>query len=194
MTVSIAQIYHTALLQTPLLTPSLIGLEKSDETALALRVTDLFSFRRPGLPITARPIGYQGKEGPWVVVLAFALKRESLPVQYGAVYVDPLQDEGHLLLQRLGKQERLPFLFCSPRLKIVVSHDAPWSVHHRQEIRLILAQIGHRSHHRARDSASADFERAKQEFQRLYSLRTFLTIPPRSEPRGSPHFRGVVLD
>jgi hypothetical protein len=194
MTVSIAPIYHTALLQTPLSTPTLIGLEKSDETALALRVADLFSFRRPGLPITARPIGYQGKEGPWVVVLAFAMKREILPLREGAVYVDPLQDEGHLLLQRLGKQDRFPFLFCSPRLKVVVSQDAPWSVQHRQEIRLILAQIGHRSHYRSGESSNADFERAKQEFQRLYSLRTFLTIPPRSELHGSPHFRGVVLD
>ena len=63
MKATLVQAHRTALLQTLLATPVLVGLEKSQETALAMRVTDLFSFRRQGLPITVKAIGYQGKEG-----------------------------------------------------------------------------------------------------------------------------------
>src|SRR5262245_32477225 len=131
------------LLQQPLATPILVRLEKPADTALALRVTDLFSFRRPGLPITVRAIGYQAKEGTWVIAVAFRIAGIPVAPLEGVVYINPHSEADCSLLQPLATQERLPFLFLSPHLKIVISEEALWSVHHRQEIRLLLAQVAH---------------------------------------------------
>jgi hypothetical protein len=195
MKANIPQAYRTALLQRPLSTPTLIGLEKPEETAVAMRVTDLFSFRRQGIPITTRAIGYQGKEGIWVVAVAFCLARNPAAPFAGVAYVNPRQASDLHLLQCLAKQERLPFLFLSPHLKVTVRQNASWDVHHRQEVRLLLAQIGHlRSVQETAGSMDPDFECARQEFQRLYSVKTLLAVRTQGDARTSSPFRGVVLD
>jgi len=195
MKATLVQAHRTALLQTLLATPVLIGLEKSQETALAMRVTDLFSFRRQGLPITVKAIGYQGKEGTWVVTVAFRIAGTPVAPFEGAAYANPRQEDGLRLLQRLATQERLPFFFLSPHLKVVVRQEAGWSVHHRQEVRLLLAQMAHvQTSKRLTEGEGLDFERAKKEFQDLYSIKTLLVVHPRSEVRLSPPFRGVVLE
>jgi hypothetical protein len=195
MKATLVQAHRTALLQTPLATPVLIGLEKSQEAALAIRVTDLFSVRRQGLPITVRAIGYQGKEGTWIVAVAFRIAGTPVAPFAGAAYVNPRQEDGLRLLQRLATQERLPFLFLSPSLRVVVRQEAGWSVHHRQEVRLLLAQMAHvQTNKRLTGGEDLDFERAKKEFQDLYSIKTLLVVHPRSEVRPSSPFRGVVLE
>ncbi|MBI3303308.1 MAG: hypothetical protein HYZ72_14680 [Deltaproteobacteria bacterium] len=195
MKASIPQTYRAALLQLPVLTPILIGLEKPEETGLAMRVPNLFSFRRAGIPISIRPVGYQGKEGTWVVVIAFGIAAERTPLMEGAVYVNPLQEDEHRLLQHLAKQERLPFLFLSPRLKVAVRQDAGWSVYHRQEVRMLLAQMGHsRPDKKPVREVDPDFERARKEFESLYSVKTLLAAHTHSDVWVSSSFRGVVLD
>ena len=64
---------RATLLQTPLLTSIAVSLEKPEETGLALRTANLFSFRRQDLPLLIKPLSYQGKEGIWVVVIAFRI-------------------------------------------------------------------------------------------------------------------------
>ncbi|MBI3798481.1 MAG: hypothetical protein HY268_16150 [Deltaproteobacteria bacterium] len=195
MTTLISPAYRTLLLQQPLVTPILLRLEKSSDTALALRVADLFSFRRQGLPLTARAIGYQAKEGTWVVAVAFRIAGIPVASLEDVVYVNPQCEADFSLLQSLATQERLPFLFLSPHLKIVIRQEALWSVHHRQEVRLLLAQMSHtQPKKRLGESEDLDFARARKEFQELYSVSTLLAVHPRKDVRLPVPFRGVVLE
>ena len=195
MKTTISPAYRTLLLQQPAVTPILVRLEKSADTALAMRVADLFSFRRQGLPITARAIGYQGKEGTWVVTVAFRVAGTPVALLEGVAYANPRHEDDLFLLQSLATQERLPFLFLSPHLKVVIRQEATWSVHHRQEVRLLLAQVAHAQTNKrlARDE-DLDFARARKEFQELYSVSTLLTAHPRKDMRVPSPFRGVVLE
>lgn len=191
----ISPAYRASLLQQPTATPILVHLEKSADTALAMRVADLFSFRRQGLPITARAIGYQGKEGTWVVTVAFRIAGTAVVPLEGVAYANPRHEDDFHLLQSLAMQERLPFLFLSPRLKVVLRQEAAWSVHHRQEVRLLLAQVAHaQTNKRRAGDEDRDFDRARKEFQELYSVSTLLAAHPRKDMRVSSPFRGVVLE
>ncbi len=195
MKATIPKAYRVSLLQTPLYTPTLIALEKPTATVLAMRVSDLFSFRRQGLFIVARPIGYHGKEGTWVGVVAFRIAGTPGPPLEGAAYLNPRQEDDLRLLESLAKQEQLPFLFLSSHVKVVVRQEAPWSVYHRQEVRMLLAQAGHvQAHKRAIEGEDGDFARARQEFASLYSVKTLLAARPQGQRRVSSPFRGVVLD
>lgn len=195
MKVRIPQAYRTVLLQQPVSTPLLVGLENPTETALALRVTDLFSLRRQRRSITVWPIGYQGKEGPWLVAIAFCVGNDPAAPLEDAAYMNPRQADDHRLLQHLATQERLPFLFLSPRLTVAAGHGAPWSVQHRQEVRMLLARIEHSlPGEELTGSVDPDFERVKQEFQGLDAIKTLLTLHTHSDVRLSAPFRGVVLD
>ena len=191
----ISPAHRALLLQQPTATPILVRLEKSADTALAMRVTDLFSFRRQGLPITARAIGYQAKEGTWVVAVVFRIAGTPVTPLEGAAYVNPRHEDDLHLLQSLATQERLPFLFLSPHVKVVIRQEATWSVHHRQEVRLLLAQVAHaQTHNRPAGDEDHDFARARKEFQDLYSVSTLLAVHPRKDMRVSSPFRGVVLE
>ena len=195
MKATVSQAARASLLRHPAATPVLVRLEKSADTALAMRVADLFSFRRQGLPITARAIGYQGKEGTWVVTVAFRIAGTPGAPLEGAAYANPRHEDDLCLLQSLATQERLPFLFLSPRLKVVIRQEAPWSVHHRQEVRLLLAQVGHApTNTRLAGDEDHDFARARKEFQELYPVSTLLAAQPRKDLRVPSPFRGVVLE
>jgi len=192
----LSQSSQALLLQTPLLTPTVIGLEQPEETALAIRTANLFPFRQPGLPILIRPISYQGKEGIWLAILAFRIKDSHKKFFEGAGYLNPRNAEDWRLLQHLIKQERLPILFLSPRLRIVISHAAEWTAPQRQELRLLLTQAP-----RVRTSGAVfgegmdpDFERVKREFAQIYSIQNLLMLQPGGIIRPASPFRGAVLD
>lgn len=195
MKVSIPQSYRAVLLQTPPATPICISLGNPAETALAMRVAELFSFRRAGIAITAKPVGYQGKEGIWVVALAFRVaSRPAAPFE-SVAYLNPRRAEDLLLLQHLTKQDQLPFVFFSPHLKVSVRQAAPWSVEQRYEVRMLLARFDHGKREREQgNETDPDFEKAKAEFRRLYSVRTLLSAHPQREAHISSPFRGAVLD
>lgn len=160
-----------------------------------MRVDDLFSFRRQDLAITTRPVGYHGKEGTWMVAVVFRIVGIPTSPLEGAAYVNPWRENDFQLLQQLGQQERLPFLFLRPQLTVTVRHEAQWTVHHRREIRLVLAQVTHSqgSHTSAADGDRA-FESVRQEFARLYSVKNLLAFRAPQDVHVSSSFRGVVLE
>jgi hypothetical protein len=62
-------------------------------------------------------------------------------------------------------------------------------------VRLLLAQIDHSLRgEKLRGTTDPDFEAAKQEFQRLYSISTLLAAHTTSEKRVTSSFHGVVLE
>ena len=186
----------TLLLQSPLLTPIAVGLDKPAETALAIRTANLFSFRQQGLPFLIRPLSYQGKEGVWMAVIAFHIGGAHKAFLEGAVYLNPRDAYDLQLLQHLMTQDRFPILFLSPGLRVIISHAAEWTVHHRQELRLMLAQMTHGrgSGVLADGGADPDFERVRQEFDKLYAIENLLRFQPEGTARVSSSFRGAVLD
>jgi hypothetical protein len=183
------------LLRAPLQTPLVVGLEKPEETALAFRTTDLFSFRRSGLSLTVKPIGYQGKEGAWVVAIIFRISDLPTGALEGAAYLNPRKVHDLQLLQSLTKQERVLLFSYSPRLRGMVSRTAAWTVDQRQDLRLILAQMSrapfgsHLEH-----ETDPDFERVRQEFERIYTVKNLLTTRVTEDVRVSSPFKGAVLD
>lgn len=186
----------TALLHTPLSTPIAVGLENPEETGLAIRTAKLFAFRRRGLPLLVRPLSYQGKEGIWAAALAFRIVGHHKELLEGAVYLNPQNAFDLQLLQQLILQDQFPVLFLSPRLQTMINHVAEWTVHHRQELRMMLAQAAHAhgSTPLAVQETDPDFERVKQEFEKMYSIPTLLTLTTAGMVRASSPFRGVVLD
>jgi hypothetical protein len=171
-------------------------LEKSEETGLALRTANLFSFRRQGLPRLVRPLSYQGKEGIWLAALAFRIAGSRTDSLEGAAYLNPRNAYDLRLLQHLTKQDRFPVLFFSPTLRVVISQSAEWTVHQRQELRVMLVQATHVrvSGAISRRETDPDFERARQEFEKIYSIEKLLTLQTAGTVRVSSPFRGAVLD
>lgn len=193
--VRIPRSYQALLSQLPLATPMLIRLENPQQVALAMRVSDLFVLRRTGTTPTAQLVGYQGKEGVWVVALVFGLISGRATLCSGTVYLNPKRAADLSLLRPLTIQERLPFVFSSPRCTTTVRRDGPWSVRQRQEARMLLARLDLSCAERDVESdGDPMFEAAKAEFQRLYPSTTFLS------PYAQPHillsapFHGAVLD
>lgn len=187
---------RTALLQTPLLTPIAVGLEKPEATGLALRTANLFSFRRQDLPLLVKPLSYQGKEGVWVVAIAFRLAGSHNPALEGATYLNPRNADDLRLLQHLTKQERFPILFFSPTLRIVIRQTTEWTVHQRQELRVMLSQTVHARIDEAisRREPDPDFEQVRREFEQIYSIEKLLTLHTLGTVRAASPSRGVVLD
>jgi len=195
MKVNLPRLYQAVLLQTPVLTPMLARVEKSQQTVLAMRVTDLFSFRREDIAITVQPVGYQAKEGIWVVAIAFRLGGSSATPREGVAYMNPHKADDRVLLQHLAQQEQLPFIFFSLRLQVAVQQTASWSVHYRQEVRMLLARLEHSPMEKEPEGErEQDFEQAKREFQRLYSVNLLLLPHAQREVQISSSFHGAVLD
>ncbi|HXG20757.1 MAG TPA: hypothetical protein VNN62_16990 [Methylomirabilota bacterium] len=185
-----------ALLRAPLATLQLIKLAATEETALAMRTADLFSFRRPGISVSAQLLGYQAKEGVWVVAVHFcALGSFSTPLT-GIVYLNPQEPRVLELLYPLARQERLPLLLFSPQLKITIRQQAPWSVQQRQEARLLLAHLRHYAGEGVSLTSmqGAEFERARQEFERVYAGKSAPSLTLSSSQTLLSSFRGVVLE
>jgi hypothetical protein len=155
----------------------------------------LFSFRRQEAPPLVRPISYQGKEGIWVAAIAFHITGFTNSLE-GAAYLNPRSTFDLRLLHLLITQDRFPVLFFNPSLRIVISQATEWTVHQRQELRVMLAQaayarVGDEIFRRETDP---DFERAKQEFEKVYSIEKLLTLQTTGTVRASSPFRGAVLD
>ncbi|MEW6296788.1 MAG: hypothetical protein AB1671_03495 [Thermodesulfobacteriota bacterium] len=195
MRARIPRMYQAALLQLPLATPTLIRLDAPRQAALAMRVTDLFSFRRAGTALTAKLIGYHGKEGVWVVAVVFRLTGGRAGPCEGVACLNPKRADELSLLRQLTMQERLPVVFLSPRLTIAVGKDAPWPVQQRQEARLLLARLDSPApEHETKGDGDPAYEAAKAEFRRLYPVTTLLLPHTEREAPLSSLFRGAVLD
>lgn len=187
---------RTTLLHTPQLTPIMVSLAKPEETGFALRTANLFSFRRQDLSLLVRPISYQGKEGIWVAAIAFRIAGSRTTSLEGAAYLNPRSAADLRLLQHLTKQDCFPILFFSPTLRIAIRQAAEWTVHYRQELRVMLAQAMYAriDDTISRKAMDPDFEQARQEFEQMYPIEKLLALQPTGTDRVSSPFRGAVLE
>ncbi len=183
---------HQRLQTTALDSPTVVELRGSRETALAMRVREVFSYRRPLQPFLLNCVGYQAKGGVWVVTLAFQLGTESERYVAGRVYLNPLQNEDAVFLQYLTLQERFVFVFLNSALSSGVSQERVWSIEERYRIRLLLSQTGRAVSQRPVNTL--EFERAKAEFDTRFSLSHLLATRTPTGGAPPPSFRGAVLE
>jgi len=173
-----------------------VELRGGSETALAMRVEEVFSYRRPLQPFLLNCVGYQAKGGVWVVTFAFQLGTESERHVAGRVYLNPLQNEDAVLLQHLALQERFVFVFLNSSLSGGVSQERVWSMEERYRVRLLLSQTGRAVSQRPANML--EFERAKAEFDARFSLSHLLATRTPIGRAVSSFFhgavRGVVLE
>lgn len=152
--------------------PSVVELRGGSETALAMRVEEVFSYRRPLQPFVLNCIGYQATGGVWVVTLAFQLGTESERHVAGCVYLNPLCNEDAVSLRHLALQERVVFVFLNPSLSGGVSQERVWSMEERYGVRLLLSQTEREVSQQTANTP--EFERAKAEFDARFSLSDLL--------------------
>ena len=196
MKVNIAKGYHARLYQQAFYAPILVGLTGRRKTGLAMRVRELFSFRREGLPITVRLVGYQGREGVWLVAVAVRIATDAESLLEGIAYLNPRQADDYHLLHHLAQQEGFPLLFLNDSLKVGVGQEVVWSVHNRQQVRVLLHQLDHVLPELREDSgADADFSAIRQEFHARHSVQSLLAAQPHvTGVSFGSSFRGVVLE
>ena len=181
---------HQRLQTTALDSPTVGELRGGRETALAMRVEEVFSYRRPLQPFLLNCIGYQAKGGVWLVILAFRLGTESARHVAGRVYLNPLQNEDTVLLQHLALQERFVFVFLNTALSGGVSQERIWSMEERYRVRMLLSQTGRAASQRPANTL--EFERAKAEFDARFSLSHLLATRTPVGGAVLPSFRGAV--
>ena len=196
MKVKLAEAYQHRLRQHEFDTPILVGLASRRETGVALRVRDLFSFRREGMPIAVRLVGYQGREGVWVVAVAVRIGVETHTLLEGVAYLNPRQAGDYHLLHNLAQQEGFPLLFLHDSLNVGVGQEVVWSVYNRQQVRVLLHQLDHVLPNLYEDSEhDVDFEAVRREFHNLHSVEKLLaTYPHLTGMSLGASFGGVVLE
>lgn len=196
MKVKLAESYQHRLRQHEFYTPIMVGLASRRETGVALRVRDLFSFRREGLPIAVRLVGYQGREGVWLVAIAFRIATDTHSLLEGIAYLNPRQAAEYHLLHNLAQQEGFPLLFLHDSLNLGVGQEVVWSVSNRQQVRVLLHQLDHILPNLHEDGEhDADFEAVRREFHRRHSVETLLATHPHLTGMSfGASFQGVVLE
>ncbi len=170
----------------------MVELRGGRETALAMRVEEVFSYRRPLQPFLLNCVGYQAKGGVWVVALAFQLGAESERHIAGQVYLNPLQNQDAVLLQHLALQERFVFVFLNMSLSGGVGQERVWSMEERYRVRLLLNQTGRAVSQQPVNTL--EFERAKAEFDARFSFSQLLATRTPIGGATLPSFRGAVLE
>ncbi len=170
--------------------PTLVELRGGSETALAMRVADIFSYRRPLQPFVLNCIGYQATGGVWIVTLAFQLGAESERRVAGRVYLNPLHNEEAVFLRHLALQERVVFVFLNPSLSGGVSQERAWSLEERYGVRLLLGQTERSVSQQPVNTP--EFERAKAEFDARFSLSDLLATRTSIGGTAPPFFLGAI--
>jgi len=196
-----------ALRQTPLYSPVLVTTNQNGahgETAFAMRVDELFSFRRPLRSFLLKYIGYQGKEGIWVVAVAFRLGTVADWHLEGRVYLNPRWQADYIVLQSMALQEHVSFFLVNDSIRSAVSQDRAWSVEERYGVRLLLSQIDQTGHadqsgqseleNKIREEDDPEFVCAKEEFHTGVSLHALLATRTLLGQAVLPVFRGAVLE
>ncbi len=193
MTVELAPGSHHRLKTTARDSPAVVELSGGRETALAMRVEEVFSYRRSLQPFLLNCIGYQAQGGLWVVTLAFQLGTASDLCVAGRVYLNPLQNEDSLLLHHLAIQERFIFAFLNTALSGAVTQERVWSMEERYRVRMLLSQTERAvSRHTADTDNMMEFERVKAEFHARFPLAYLLATQTPTGGAALPLFRGAV--
>jgi len=153
----------------------LTGLEGREETVLALRVEDLSCLRTRRLPITVRLRAWYDRLGIWVVVIAFHVGIDPREPLAGVASLNPRQTADYGLLLRLTNQRLFPLIFVSADLSDAIGHQVPWSSARRREVAQLVMTIDQAlTSPRLDGRVDVAFERARREFQGLYSLEKLL--------------------
>ena len=181
---------HQRLQTTAPDSPAVVKLKGGRETALAMRVAEVFSYRRPLQPFLLNCIGYQATGGTWVVTLAFQLGTESERHVAGCVYLNPLYNEDAVFLHHLALQERVVFVFLNPALSGGMSQERVWSVEERYRVRLLLSQTERADSQQTANTP--EFERAKAEFDGRFALPDLLVTRTPIGGTMAPFLRGSV--
>ena len=168
----------------------MVELKGGRETALAMRVEEVFSYRRPLQPFVLNCIGYQATGGTWVVTLAFQLGAESGRRVVGRVYLNPLRNEEAVFLRHLALQERVVFVFLNLSLSAGVSQERAWSMEERYGVRLLLSQTERAVSQQPANTL--EFERAKAEFDARFSLSDLLATRTPIGETAPPFFLGAI--
>ena len=95
MKVNLPPQWKARLLTLPMAIPLLLPWgHSSDESALAIPVDTLFRYRRVDLSTAVRLVGTQGKEGVWIVAIAFRIIASGGFSSEGLAYLNPRQEGG----------------------------------------------------------------------------------------------------
>ena len=168
----------------------MVALKGERETALAMRVEEVFSYRRPLQPFLLNCLGYQATGGVWVVALAFQLGAESERRVAGRVYLNPLRNEDAVFLRHLALQERFVFVFLNPSLSGGVSQERVWSMEERYGVRRLLSQTERAVSQQPVNPL--EFERAKAELDARFSLAELLATRTPIGAAAAPVFLGAL--
>lgn len=160
------------LLQMPLYTPAILGTENG-YAALILRVEKLKSFRGD-YPIMVRLATWQSLGGTWIVAVAFRVYDNPKDPMEGDAYLNPRQADDWETLHMLTTQDRFPILFCNPKLTEAVGKATPWTDQEHKEVQQLCDTIDKTLAGKLSGLFDPDFQKAKDEFQRQYSVKDLL--------------------
>lgn len=164
-----------ALVKMPVYTPVLLGLAERNETALLVRVDDLWSFRKAGMPISVKFIAWRSERGTWVCCVAFRVAEKSEGPLEGDAYLNPRQAQDYELILRLTAQEIFPIFFLSADLGDAVGKRISWPDQQRAEVAQAPGWIDQDVTGAKLEGAfDPDFDRSKVAFQKTHALRDLL--------------------
>jgi hypothetical protein len=160
------------LLAHPAYTPSLIGLPEERTTALLLRVDSPQPFKRKGLKFQVSFAGYE-HGGTHLACVAFRVFDNPANPLEGDAYLNPVQEDDRKALEYLTEQERFPFVFLSADLKREVVKSISWWEKSRDASREVFE--GSASAGLLSGSFDPNFQRVKERFQSMYSVKDLLS-------------------
>src|SRR5215510_2698964 len=169
------EVCFDGLSREPFFTPMLTDLEDREETVLALRVEDLSCFHTRRLPMIVRLRAWYDRQGTWVVVIAFHVGIDPQEPLAGVAYLNPRQTADQGLLLRLTKQRLFPLIFLNSDCSDAICHQVSWSSAHRREVTPLVMTFNQAlTIPRLDGCVDLAFERARREFQELYTLQKLL--------------------
>jgi hypothetical protein len=165
---------RSLLLKIPTFTPTLLA--TGELLSLVLRVDKLQPFRKP-FPLTLRFTAWCAESGTWICAMAFRVADHPTDPLEGDAYLNPRQQGDWENLERLARQEKFPFIFCNSLLTEAVGKAIPWPASQRAEIQAAIELIAPSVPGKIHGSFDPEFQAAKAEFQKLFSVSELLALP-----------------
>jgi hypothetical protein len=159
----------------PFYSARFIDRDGTDELALVVRVEELEWFVESGFPLSLSFTVWQSPQGTWLAAIAYQLYPTFGEMKLGVFFLNPRQQEGTAILDKLPRQERLAVIFLSADCNTHYTTTLPQDIDERsqwqQRISLINTTV---SANRLDGQKDTDFETAVAEFQDRYSLQDIL--------------------
>ena len=157
--------------QLPIYTPALMALTEPPLAALVIRVDKLDSFDQRGLSLQVAFAGYE-HEGNYLACLAFRVFDNPTKPLEGDAYLNPRQQSDRKALGYLATQQHFPFVFLSANLKREVGKSISWQQKSRDAAREVYDRSA--SAGILADSFDREFQRCKDKFQSIYTVKDLL--------------------